>query len=188
VDRRNFLVAGTALATTALSMPLFGNSAKANPPLRGKFASDMFEYLDSVSEAPNLVFQNEAGGYVSVSDYKGRIIVATIWATWCGVCKQEMPTINKAAGRYSSSQVVFMPISIDSKRSKIRRYYNARGLNNLDVFHDPERMSLSFFGARGTPTTFIIDQNGNFRGRFEGPAGWDSADARALIDYLVKRL
>jgi len=186
VDRRNFLSTGSAVAATALSMPLFSGSAKANPPLRGKFAGGMFEYLDSPSEAPNLVFQNEHGGDVSVSDYRGRVIVATIWATWCGVCKQEMPTINKAAGRYSSSQVLFMPISIDKNRSKIRRYYNARGLKNLEVFHDPERMSLSFFGARGTPTTFIIDQKGNFRGRFEGPAGWDSADAKALIDYLVR--
>ena len=187
MDRRNFIATGTAVAATALSMPLFSDSAKANPPLRGKFASDSFEYLDSPSEAPNLVFQDEYGRDVSVSDYRGKVIVATIWATWCGVCKHEMPTINKAAKRYPSSQVVFMPISIDGNRSKIQRYYDTHGLSSLKVFHDPDRMSLAYFGARGTPTSFLIDQQGNFRGRIEGPAGWDSADARAIIDYLVRR-
>jgi thiol-disulfide isomerase/thioredoxin len=188
MDRRSFLTKTTAATAAGLSMPLFAGIAKANPPLRGKFAGDQFEYLDSSAPAPNLVFQDANGRDTSVSDYRGRIIIATIWATWCGVCTHEMPTINQAAGLYSTSQVIFMPISIDDRRTKISSYYRSRNLNNLGVFHDPEKMSLSFFGARGTPTSFIIDQHGDFRGRFEGMANWSSPDAKALINYFVSQL
>jgi thiol-disulfide isomerase/thioredoxin len=186
MDRRSFLMTGAAVAAGSTSTGLFNNVAEASPPLRGKFAGGQFEYLDSPMPAPNLTFKDANRYDVSISDFRGRIIVATVWATWCGVCKQEMPTINRAARVWPSSQVVFMPISIDAKHSKIQHYYDARGLSNLKTYHDPDRSSLSYFGAQGTPTTFIIDKQGNFRGRYEGPAGWDTPEANALLTYFVK--
>jgi thiol-disulfide isomerase/thioredoxin len=136
---------------------------------------------------PDIAFLDAKGKPVKVADLKGKVVVMNIWATWCGPCKAEMPTLAKLQTDYAKRGVVVMPVSIDSEDKVAEATAEIGKLAPLGFYRDRE-MKLPFRltpPAEGTPTTVIYGRNGREFARVTGEADWTSAEARALVDQAL---
>jgi thiol-disulfide isomerase/thioredoxin len=135
--------------------------------------------------APDYTFYDSAGKAVRIADFKGKVVVMNIWATWCAPCVAEMPTLAKLKAAYAGKEVEVVVVSIDSETSAAKaRLFIARH-EPLAFYHDRE-MKLPFkINAAGAPTTVIYGRDGLEKARVAGEADWSGADARALVDKAL---
>jgi thiol-disulfide isomerase/thioredoxin len=121
--------------------------------------------------APATSFQDATGKPVRIADFKGKVVVVNLWATWCAPCLVEMPTLAKLKQEYAQEKA----------RAFIARHAP------LDYYADPS-MKLSFAftpPATSMPTTVIYGADGVERGRLSGGADWSGPDAKALLDRVL---
>ena len=122
----------------------------------------------------------------TIADYAGKGVVMNLWATWCVPCVAEMPALDSLAAAVAKSGVVVLPLSSDRGGvAAVERFYAERGVRNLPVLLDPQGAAARALGARGIPTTVLIDAHGQERGRLEGGADWASDQSIAMVKALV---
>lgn len=137
-----------------------------------------------VSAAPAITFADATGAARTLEDYRGKGVVLNIWATWCGPCVTEMPSL-VALSRAADGFVV-LPLSIDhGGAAVVGPWLQRHGAAALPVLIDDKQAAMTALGVRGVPTTFVIDRAGNFRGRLEGGADWSTPEARRVVGELV---
>ncbi len=145
-----------------------------------------FEFAPELAPVPDEPFQNASGGTLRLSDFEGRVVLLNLWATWCGPCKHEMPSLNRLQEQKGGKD--FLVIALSSDRAEARAvdpFFEEWGLKALEKFYDPMNAVGRALGVRGLPTTLLIDAQGREIGRLEGPAEWDSPEAIALIDAVM---
>ncbi|WP_454760740.1 TlpA family protein disulfide reductase [Caulobacter segnis] len=137
--------------------------------------------------APTTVFTSLDGKPTTLADFKGRVVVMNLWATWCAPCKAEMPTLAKLQAVYATQPVTVLPISVD-RDSDLNLINEEMAANPpLKTYRDPG-YKLSFAmdpRAAGYPTTVIYDRQGRERARMAGPADWSGPEARGIVEKLL---
>ena len=137
--------------------------------------------------APTTAFKDGAGKDVTLADFKGKVVVVNLWATWCAPCRKEMPTLAALAALESGKAVKVLPVSVDgaSKTDTAKAFIAANA--PLD-FHQDVGPNLPFAlkpVADGFPTTIIFDKTGRERTRMSGELDWSGAKVRRVIDALA---
>ena len=123
----------------------------------------------------------------SLADYAGQGVVLNLWATWCVPCVAEMPALDALAAQVAPG-IAVLPLSSDRGGAPtVERFYQARGVRNLPIVLDQGGTAARTLGARGIPTTLLIDAKGRERGRLEGTADWSTKEAVALIKTLAEK-
>ncbi len=134
--------------------------------------------------APDL----DTGEEVSFADLEGKVVLVTVWATWCGPCRVEMPSIQAVYERYKDEGFTVMAISIDADpnyRQKIKRFRGDFGLT-FPIYVDPENRITRTLNTIGVPENFVLDRQGRIVKRVIGASNWDSEANRALIEELLR--
>lgn len=137
--------------------------------------------------APTLVFHDAAGKPVRAADFKGKVLVLNLWATWCAPCVAEMPTLAKLAAEYAGKPVAVVAVSVDTPGDVDKAKLFIGQHAPLAFYSDPQ-MKLPFAlkpPAAGMPTTVIYGVDGLEKARLSGGADWSGADARAVIDHVL---
>ena len=131
---------------------------------------------------PAASFINGNGATVSLDDWRGKVVLLNLWATWCVPCRKEMPALDRLQGALGSSDFEVVALSIDrAGAAGARRFLDSIGIKNLKLYADPTAKLANTFRAPGLPMTILVDRQGREAGRLIGPAEWDSAEAQALI-------
>jgi thiol-disulfide isomerase/thioredoxin len=148
-------------------------------------ALDVSKRGEPVSTA---AFDGPDGEEVTLADFEGRNILVNFWATWCGPCEREMPSLAALQTAKGDENFQVVAISIDAEED---RDYARQRLQELTggvidfYFVPPERWEVVYdSGARGFPTTVIYDETGSEIARLSGEAAWDSYEAIALIEAI----
>ena len=135
---------------------------------------------------PALTFFDGDGNEVSLADFRGKVVVLNLWATWCAPCRREMPSLDRLQAALGDQGLEVIALSLDrGDVAKVREFFDELGLSNLAIYHDPEARAGRELGAPGLPTTLMIDRDGREVGRLLGPAEWDSDAAIAVIKSLL---
>ena len=158
--------------------------ADAPPALAGSFAD--FTVNDAPSPAPEAGFALD-GKAMTLADFRGRVVLVNFWATWCGPCVAEMPSLDRLEATLGGPNFIVLTISEDRDPGVIEPFFVQHGLKRLGRYHDPGGALSRAFKVRGLPTSVLIDRDGEVAGRIEGPAEWDSPDALALIRYFIAK-
>ena len=124
--------------------------------------------------------------YKSMADYKGQVIVLNVWATWCGPCKDELPSLQRLYSEYGPKGLKLVAVSIDDYVSEdsIRKFANNYGIS-FEVLHDSTHAIERVYQTTGYPETFVIGPEGTIRKKWIGPDDWNSQGNRALIAQLL---
>jgi thiol-disulfide isomerase/thioredoxin len=134
---------------------------------------------ESVSEAE---FRDASGEHLTLADFRGRVVLLNLWATWCGPCRAEMPALDRLQAMHQGDGLAVLAVSVDKGGSAaVQHFFEQRGLRNLTPYLDANGATVRAFGARRIPTTLIIDRDGNVVGSLVGPKQWNSPDTAALI-------
>ncbi|MEN6369558.1 MAG: redoxin domain-containing protein [Thermotogota bacterium] len=135
------------------------------------------------SRAPDFTLRTLNGESVTLSSYRGHIVVLDFWASWCGPCRTSMPALHALWEGYRDHGVVLIGISLDRTESDARTYLRANRYDGMIAVWDSAKASQAVaraYGVVGIPRTFVIDADGIVR--FAGHPATLSAD---LIDLYL---
>ena len=130
------------------------------------------------SNAPDFAVQN-----VSLSQFRGQIVVLNFWATWCPPCVEEMPSLVEMQRRMKDKGVTVLAVSIDVDDGAYQRFVRDHAPGLLTV-RDPEQKSAILYGTHGWPETYIIDRGGVMRRKFIGPVDWTDPEITGFLGKL----
>jgi cytochrome c biogenesis protein CcmG/thiol:disulfide interchange protein DsbE len=122
----------------------------------------------------------------TLEDYKGKVVLLNVWATWCGPCRVEMPSIETLHREFGPRGLAVVAVSVDDPgtESHIRDYVKELKLT-FEILHDPTKLTLRNYQITGYPETFLIGRDGLIRRKVWGAADWSSEANRALIRELL---
>lgn len=137
--------------------------------------------------APDYVFKDAEGRDVRFADFKGKVAVVNLWATWCAPCKIEMPTLAALAKHYDGRDdlaVVTISMDVDKAVPEARAFIADHA--PLAYYADPKsQLAFEFPGKGAMPQTVLLDRRGNVRAVLTGEADWASDEAKALVEALL---
>ena len=135
---------------------------------------------------PELVFHNGAGKQIRLADFRGKTVLLNVWATWCGPCRREMPTLDRLQTMLGGPKFEVVALSIDrAGLDPVRRFYREIGIKILGLYINSTGKTTGTLGIVDLPTTLLINGDGREIGRLVGPADWDTPD---MVAFLKKRL
>lgn len=179
ISRRTILAAGATLAAALpprklLAAPRLHDLAEVLIPTQPPVAPADMPFFDA------------GGTEHRLKEFLGRGMVVNLWATWCAPCVAEMPSLQKLSVALAPFDIAVLPLSSDrGGAAKVAAYFRDRGISGLPVLIDPKGAAGQAWGARGIPTTLLIDRQGREVGRVEGAADWSSPQAEALVRKLI---
>ncbi len=119
--------------------------------------------------------------FTLAADPKGRLTLVNLWATWCGPCKAEMPSLDRLAAAHGD-RVRVLAVSQDLQGwTPIDRFYETAGISALDKLLDTAGELPMAYKTPGLPLTVLYDAKGREVWRYAGPREWDAPDALTLI-------
>jgi peroxiredoxin len=116
----------------------------------------------------DLVFKDMNGGEVRLADYKGKVILLNVWATWCGPCELEIPELVEAYSKYKDKGVVVLGLSLDDPAETLREYAPKKQMNYPLLLWD-DKFDEAYGPIVGVPITFFIGRDGAISKRHFGP-------------------
>jgi len=137
---------------------------------------------------PSVGFVDAAGKAHKLSEFKGKVVVMNLWATWCAPCKKEMPTLAALQKGFGSKPIAIVPVSVDSKAEGEKAKAFMADNKPLPFFHDEEGALTPALSPRpeGYPVSFIYDRKGKLYGVISGEADWSTPGIKALLEKLAK--
>jgi thiol-disulfide isomerase/thioredoxin len=153
--------------------------------------ADPFSKIDIKSikdkkTVPNITLMDLKGGNVELKNViKGKVVFLNFWATWCGPCKEEMPSMEALYKEYKEKNFIFLTISVDYEGLPPVKAFIERTRYTFPVLLDPKNDTLDLFAVSRIPTTFIIDKEGRMIGRALGPRNWKSPEVEAILKQLI---
>lgn len=146
-----------------------------------------FAPADEPKPVPELGFVDAEGEELSLEDFRGRVVVLNLWATWCAPCRREMPSLDRLQAQHGGEDLHVLPLSQDRGDSldAIRQFYDEEGVETLGIYRDPDSNASRELRAPGLPTTIVVDRAGREVGRVLGHAEWDSAEAVELLRAIA---
>lgn len=140
--------------------------------------------VDPPEEAEDFTLKTLKGETVSLKDYRGRLIFLNFWATWCGPCRAEMPSMQRLWEEFKEEDFVILAINIQEESKLVSSFMNERGLS-FPVLLDEKGKVARTYGIRGIPTTFFLNPEGEIIGKAVGARDWDSEESFELIRELL---
>lgn len=169
--------------------PLAAAKAEAITPFsKGQVAA--MRTVDEHRVLPDLVFDGPDGKKKTIADFAGKTLLVNLWATWCVPCREEMPALNALQKDLGSDRFEVVAINIDTgDDEKPKTFLDETKVHDLGFYRDA---SMGVFNtlkkeglAFGLPVTLLMDDKGCLISAMNGPAAWDSEDAKALINAAL---
>lgn len=141
-------------------------------------------------EAPkpiaSIAFEDDGGRQRNLAEFRGKVVLLNIWATWCGPCRREMPSLDRLQGLLGGADFDVVALSIDrSGIETVRKFYDDVGIRNLPIYLDSSGKTARELATIGVPATLLIDRAGRELGRLIGPAEWDEPDIVQFLKRII---
>lgn len=124
------------------------------------------------------------GEEVSLAELRGRVVLVDFWATWCITCRRDMPALERLHRELSPEGLSVIGINLRQRRAVIERYGKKLDLS-FPLLSDPQGTIQAAYGVVGTPTTFLIDREGQAVALAVGGRPWNGPLAREIIGRLL---
>ena len=174
--RRQLMVVGIVLAGLALGVWALLQFGPATGPIQPGARAPEFRALDIAT-----------GDSVGLSDYRGKVTLVNIWATWCGPCREEMPSMQQAYAQLKDRGFEIAAVSIDeSSIEDVRAFQREFGLT-FDILHDRSGRIQQVYQTTGVPESFVVGRDGIIYKKRAGEEQWDAQSNVELIRGLLER-
>ena len=136
---------------------------------------------------PNLTFVDGKGAPRTLAQFRGKLVLLNVWATWCPPCRHEMPTLERLQAKLGGPDFEVVALSIDrGGRAAVESFFDEIDAKALKVYVDSTTAVRNELALTAFPTTLLIDRQGREIGRYTGGANWDSPEVVATLrKYLA---
>ena len=125
------------------------------------------------------------GPPVNLADYRGRVLVLNVWATWCAPCREEMPSLQRLSERFPAGRLVVVGLTVDEDTNLAREFLLKYGIR-FPILSDPAgAIAEGLLGVSAYPDTFIVAADGTLAERVTGGREWDGAEMVSLLESLL---
>jgi cytochrome c biogenesis protein CcmG/thiol:disulfide interchange protein DsbE len=132
--------------------------------------------------APDFTIQ-DADRTITLSQYRGQVVVLNFWATWCPPCVEETPSLVQLQQRLKDKGIVVLAVSTDADDSAYHRFLKVHNVDLLTV-RDAKQASNALYGTVMFPETWIIDRKGVVRRKFVGAVDWNTPEITEFLTRL----
>lgn len=137
---------------------------------------------DAPKPIAKIEFQDSDGKARSLADFRDKVVLLNVWATWCRPCRAEMPTLDRLQSELGGPGFEVLALSIDRAGiDVVTRFYFEVGVAHLTRYVDSSGRAAWQLSTVGLPTTLLIDREGREIGRLVGPAEWDAPNMVAFL-------
>lgn len=133
------------------------------------------------SVAPDFSVQDDQNR-ITLSQYRGQVVVLNFWATWCPPCIEELPSLVEMQRRLKDKGVIVLAVSVDVDQGAYKQFVKDHNVTLLTV-RDPNGKSNQLYGTFKFPETYVIDRTGVMRRKFIGAVDWTEPE---ITDFLSK--
>jgi len=135
--------------------------------------------------APDFKIKNLKGGETALSDYKGKVVLLNFWATWCGPCRAEMPSMEALYRLYPHDKFEILAVSIDfGQDAPVKEFIDDFGFS-FPVLLDDQLDVNNRYQIRVVPTSILVDQRGVVTHRLLGAKDWNDPNSKLFVDKLI---
>jgi peroxiredoxin len=145
-------------------------------------------------KAPNFVAYDLQGARTTLRDYRGKVLLVNIWATWCSPCQEEMPSMQRLFEAVDREDFEILAVSIDApfgeedatgrRGGDLAVFAERMGLT-FRILHDPTGRIQEIYQTTGVPESFVIDRQGVIYKKVAGAMAWDAPPNLQLIQRLL---
>ncbi|WP_408591060.1 TlpA family protein disulfide reductase [Novosphingobium sp.] len=162
-----------------------GAAAANADPAAGEAFTGKLDTSAKGAAMPDLTFADPAGQKLRLADLKGKPVLINLWATWCGPCVIEMPTIEALAAKYDGKLTVLAVSQDLGQKDKISALFVQKKFVRLHPWLDPDNALSSHYNTGVLPTTVLYDKDGKEVWRMVGGHDWSSAQTDELVKAVV---
>lgn len=130
---------------------------------------------------PDVALVNLDGSTARLSDYRGRLVVLNLWATWCEPCRREMPNLQQLSDTLDPQRFVVAGVSADDDVHLVGEYLRDKGVAFPNYIDKGQRISRDQLGVQIFPYTLLIAPDGRLIQRYAGPREWQRAEVIELL-------
>jgi thiol-disulfide isomerase/thioredoxin len=146
-----------------------------------------FNPAPTPAAVPDLTFQDGTGKPLRLSEFRGRLILLNLWATWCVPCREEMPALDALQAAMGSDRFQVLALSVDKDGlERAGDFLKELKAGHIALYNDPTSRASFQMKAFGLPTTVLVGPDGHELGRLVGPAHWNTPEAKALIEAALR--
>lgn len=133
--------------------------------------------------APDAAFHDPDGGDISLADFRGVPVLVNLWASWCGPCIKELPTLQKLdEAQNLNGQLGVIAVSQDmAPKASVDAFLAGKRIGRFAAFHDPQMGLTSALGVQVMPTSVLYDAKGREVWRYVGDLDWTGEEAARLL-------
>jgi cytochrome c biogenesis protein CcmG/thiol:disulfide interchange protein DsbE len=138
------------------------------------------------SQAPGFTIQADSGTRLTQADFGGKLLLLNFWASWCGPCVEEAPSLNQLTEQLRPAGLVVLGVSVDHKEAAYQEFLKRMRVQ-FQTYRDPEQ-DLSFrFGSYKFPESYLIDRHGKVVMKIVGAPekGWMDPELVSSIQRLL---
>ena len=136
--------------------------------------------------AGSFTLKNLAGEDVSLEQFRGKYLLLNFWATWCGPCKIEMPSLEALYQRFGSDKFDVVGIANDMFGAQVVRPFVKASKISFPVLLDQRLIVSHRYGVVSLPTSFLIDPQGKIIGVLQGAEDWSDPETLLYFADLLK--
>ncbi|MDC3165302.1 TlpA family protein disulfide reductase [Candidatus Pelagibacter sp.] len=132
----------------------------------------------------NVIFLDKKGQKVNINEFKGKILLLNFWATWCGPCKEEMPSLDKLQANPELDKIKIFAINIGKENlDKVNKFFLDLNIKSFQPYFDPPTTLAKTFSLRGVPTSILINKEGQEFARVMGSINFEDKN---FINWIKK--
>jgi thiol-disulfide isomerase/thioredoxin len=162
----------------------FGASVSATTVTAEEFRQMGLQPPKQRVEIIDFELEDLSGTVRRLSDFNGKVVFLNFWATWCGPCRFEMPSMEKLYRKYKDSGLEIVAVNLQEDRNSVQRFVDEYGLS-FPVLLDKTGRIGATYGARSIPTTYIIGRDGTVLAGTIGTREWDTEEVFRFFEKLL---
>lgn len=164
----------------------FPFAARMGKDSQDRISTRPMSRIDPPRLLPEFRFLDDQGREFSLEDFRGKVLLLNIWATWCPPCREEMPSLDRLQSRLGGPEFRVLALSTDRNGvAVVQAFYREAGIGSLEMFVDQTGAAETALKLPGLPTTMLLDRSGAAIGVRVGPAQWDADE---MIAFIQKEL
>ncbi len=130
----------------------------------------------------DIVFKNSEDLAISLEDFKDKLVIINLWATWCAPCRDEMPSLDTLQSNKKIENLIILPINIGKEnKDKAKKFFDDLEIKNLKLYYDESVKLANSLSLIGLPTTILVNKNGEEFARILGSIDFEDKN---FIEWL----